>query len=147
MKDIRPKLVKLLMDNFSTPKIAKIAKRLGEPSTTIHYNIKKLEKEGAIKGYNAVFDHKKIDRGHCTFIMVNLLPENYAEPEKVAERVAKDSQVESVDICTGDYELIMKLRTKDIDEYYEYVKAAIKKYGFAKIVSQTSLKQIKSEFL
>ena len=49
MKDITGKLVNLFKSGFCTPQIARIAKKLKEPSTTIHYNIKKLEKEGDIK--------------------------------------------------------------------------------------------------
>ena len=78
------------------------------------------EKEGKVKSYKAVFDYKKINEGHTTYIMVNLIPEKYGDPEKIAAEMAKDKRVESIDICTGDYELLLKLRTKDIDEYYEY---------------------------
>jgi Lrp/AsnC family transcriptional regulator, leucine-responsive regulatory protein len=147
MKDIRSKLIGLFKKGFCTPQIARIAKNIYEPSTTIHYNIKKLEKEGAIKAYKAVFDYKKIGEGHCTYILVNLIHERYAQPEQIAKRIAKDQRVESVDICTGDHELLIKLRTKDIDEYYEYVKNAIKTFGFEKTRSITSLKQIKTEFV
>lgn len=147
MKDITPKLIKLFKEGYCTPQIARIAKNLKEPSTTLHYNIKKLEKEGAIKSYKAVFDYKKIEEGHCTYIMVNLIQEKYAEPEEVSKKIAKDPRVESIDIVTGDYELLIKLRTKDIDEYYEFIKYAIKKYGFARTVSLTSLKQVKTEFV
>ncbi|HLD37289.1 MAG TPA: Lrp/AsnC family transcriptional regulator [Candidatus Nanoarchaeia archaeon] len=147
MKDIAPKLISLFKHGFCTPQIARIAIKLKEPSTTIHYNIKKLEKEGTIKTYKAVFDYKKIDEGHCTYIFINLIPEKYANPEEVAKEIAKDERVESVDICTGEYEMLIKLRTKDIDEYYEFVKNSIKKYGFAKTTSVTSLKQVKTEFV
>ena len=147
MKDIAPKLISLFKQGFCTPQIARIAIKLKEPSTTIHYNIKKLEKEGTIKTYKAVFDYKKIDEGHCTYIFINLIPEKYANPEEVAKEIAKDERVESVDICTGEYEMLIKLRTKDIDEYYEFVKNSIKKYGFAKTTSVTSLKQVKTEFV
>src|SRR3989338_3545179 len=147
MKDIAPKLISLFKHGFCTPQIARIAIKLKEPSTTIHYNIKKLEKEGTIKTYKAVFDYKKIDEGHCTYIFINLIPEKYANPEEVAKEIAKDERVESVDICTGEYEMLIKLRTKDIDEYYEFVKNSIKKYGFAKTTSVTALKQVKTEFV
>lgn len=147
MKDITPKLINLFKKGFCTPQIARIAKKLKEPSTTLHYNIKKLEGEGAIKSYKAVFDYKKIGEGHCTYILINLVPQKYGNPEETAKEIAKDSRVESIDVCTGDYELIVKLRTKDIDEYYEFVKEAVKKYGFAKTVSITSLKQVKTEFV
>ena len=147
MKNIGPKLIELFKKGYCTPQIARIAKKIKEPSTTIHYNIKKLEKEGAIKAYKAVFDYKKIGEGHCTYIFVNLIPGKYAEPEEITRLIAKDPRVESLDIVTGDYELIIKLRTKDIDEYYSWVKSAIKRYGFSKTISVTSLKQVKTEFV
>jgi len=147
MKDIGPKLIELFKQGYCTPQIARIAKKIKEPSTTIHYNIKKLEKEKAILTYKAVFNYKKIKEGHCSYIMINLDKENYGDPEKVAKEMAKDSRVESIDIVTGDYELLIKLRTRDIDEYYEYVKQSIKKFGFVKMISLTSLKQIKTEFV
>lgn len=147
MKDITRKLISLFKEGYCTPQIARIAKILKEPSTTLHYNIKKLEKEGMIKTYKAVFDYKKIEEGHCTYIMINLIPEKYGDPEEVAKELAKDLRIESVDICTGDYELLVKLRTANIDEYYEFIKHAIKKYGFSRTLSMTSLKQVKTEFV
>lgn len=147
MKNIGPKLISLFKSGFCTPRIAGIAKKLGEPSTTIHYNIKKLEKEGAIKSYKAVFDYKKIGQGHCTYLLISLIQDKYGDPESVTKELAKNPNIESIDICTGDYELLVKLRSKDIDDYYAFVKVAIKKYGFSKVISLTSLKQVKTEFV
>lgn len=147
MKDIRKKLISLFKEGYCTPQIAKIAKKIKEPSTTLHYNIKKLEQEDAIKTYKAVFDYKKIDQGFCSYILINLSKDNYSDPEVIASKLAKDDLVESIDICTGDYELLLKLRTKDIDEYYAWVKAKVKMYDFVKTKSLTSLKQVKSEFV
>jgi DNA-binding Lrp family transcriptional regulator len=147
MKDIRPRLIELFKHGYCTPQIGRIAKKLSEPATTIHYNVKKLEEEGAVKSYKAVFNYKKINEGHCTYLLINLIQEKYGNPEEVAREIAKLSQVESVDICTGEYELIVKLRSKDIDEYYAFIKMAVKKYGFAKVISLTSLHQVKTEFV
>ena len=52
-----------------------------------------------------------------------------------------------MDVCTGGYELFVKLRTKVADEYYELIKSWIKKFNFKKTVSITSLKQLKTEFV
>lgn len=147
MKDIKPKIIELFKEGNCTPQISVIAKKLKEPGTTIHYNIKRLEEEGAIKAYKAVFDYKKIEEGHCTYIFINLSEENYGDPEKIAREIAKDTRVESIDIVTGDYEMLIKLRTKDIDEYYSWIKENVKKFGFAKTTSVSSLHQIKSEFI
>ncbi len=147
MKDIRPKLVKLFKDGYCTPQIARIARRIKEPSTTIHYNIKKLEKERAIKAYKAVFDYKKIDEGYCVFVLISLSPDEYGDPERVGKELSRHPEIESVDICTGDWEMIIKVRVKDIDAYYDLVKNVISRKGIIKIKSLTTLKQIKTEFV
>lgn len=147
MKDITPKLINLFISGYCTPQIARIAKKLQEPATTIHYNIKKLEKEGAIKTYKAVFDYKKINLGFCCYVLINLSPNEYGDPERIGKELAKIKEIESVDVCTGDWELILKVRTKDQDEYYNLLKNVISKKGIIKIKTLTSLKQLKTEFV
>lgn len=146
MKDIKPKLISLLKTGSCTPQISQIAKALKEPSTTIHYNIKKLEEE-AIKTYKAVFDYKAIDEGFCSYVLLSISPDEYGDPERIAKELAKHPEIESVDICTGDWELIIKVRVKDIDSYYQFVKNVIRRKGIIKIVSLNSLKQVKTEFV
>ena len=147
MKDIRSKLITLFKEGYCTPRISKLAKKLKDPSTTLHYNIKKLEKEGAVRAYKAVFDYKKIDQGFCTFVMISLSPDEYGDPERIAKDLAKHPEIESVDICTGDYEMIVKVRVKDQDEYYNFVKNVVSRKGITKIKSFMSFKQIKTEFV
>jgi DNA-binding Lrp family transcriptional regulator len=147
MKDIRSKLVDLFKKGYCTPQIARLAKKLKTPSTTLHYNIKRLEKEKSTLTYKAVFDYKKIDQSHCTFILINLNNDSYGDPEKITRIIMEDSRVESADIITGDYEILIKFRSKDIDEYYEFIKELTQKYKFSKVVSITSLKQLKTEFI
>jgi Lrp/AsnC family transcriptional regulator, leucine-responsive regulatory protein len=147
MKDLRPKLINLFKQGFCAPQIGKIAVKLNEPATTIQYNVKRMEQEGILRTYKSVFDYKKINEGHCTYVFINLSQGDYGNPEKIASEIAKDSRVESIDICTGDYELLMKLRTKDIDEYYEFIKNIVKKFKLRQTTSVTSLKQIKTEFV
>ncbi len=147
MKDIKPRLIELLQEDYCTPKISKIAKEISEASSTIHYNINKLEEEGKIINYKAVFDHKKIDQGFCAFTLINLAPEEYGDPEEIARELAKFDRIESVDIVTGDWELILKVRAKDMDKYYNFVKSVISREGVINIQTLSSLKQVKSEFV
>jgi DNA-binding Lrp family transcriptional regulator len=146
MKDISQKLVGLLGAGYCTPQIAKIAKRLKEPGATIHYNVKKLEREGQVRGYKAVFDYKKIERGFCVFCLLNLSPDEYGEPERIAGELSKFDEIESVDIITGDWELIVKIRARDQEEYFGFVKRVLSRKGITKIKTLTSLRQMKSEF-
>ena len=147
MKDITQKLVSLLKSGYCTPQIARIAKKLQEPSTTLHYNIKKLEQEKAVLSYKAVFDYKKIDEGFCTYVLISLSPDEYGNPERIGKDLSKHSEIESVDIVTGDWEMVLKVRVKDQDEYYQFIKNVISRKGIIKIKSLVSFKQMKTEFV
>jgi len=148
MKNIKPKLIKLFKEGYCTPQIARIAKEINEPSATIHYNIKKLENEGAIKTYKAVFDYKKIDEGFCAYVLIALSPTEYDSPERVARALARHKEVESIDLVAGDWELVIKIRAKDQDEYYNFLKNVVSgEEGFQKTKSMISLKQLKTEFV
>jgi len=148
MKDIQPKLIRLFKIGYCTPQIGRIAREINEPSTTIHYNVKKLESQGAIKTYKAVFDYGKIGEGFCAFVLIALSSNEYADPERIAESLARHSEVESVDILAGDWELIVKIRARDQDEYYRFLKDVIsKEKGIENTNSLISLKQVKTEFV
>jgi len=148
MKDIKPKLIRLFKEGYCTPQISRIAKAIDEPSATIHYNIKKLEEDGAIKTYKATFDYKKIGEGFSAFVLIALSSTEYTDPERVAGVLAKHKEVESVNIVAGDWELIVKIRTKDQDEYFSFLKSVIsREKGIEKSRSIISLKEIKTEFI
>ena len=148
MKDIRPKLIRLFIEGYCTPQIGKIAREIDEPSTTIHYNVKKLESEGVIKTYKAVFDYKKIGEGFCSYVLIALSSNEYADPERIANSLSRHGEVESVDILAGDWELILKVRTRDQDEYFQFLKNVIsKEKGIENTNSLISLAQVKTEFI
>jgi DNA-binding Lrp family transcriptional regulator len=147
MKNITLKLIKLFKEGYCTPQIAKIAKKLNEPSTTIHYNIKKLEKEGAIKTYKAVFDYEKIDEGFCAYVFVKLTSKAGVDPEKILREFDRYEEVESADILAGEWDIILKIRSKNQDEYYKVLKNVLAREGIEKTASFISLKQFKTEFV
>jgi Lrp/AsnC family leucine-responsive transcriptional regulator len=148
MKNIKHKLLRLFRDGYCTPQIGRIAREINEPSSTIHYNIKKLESEGAIITYKAVFDYRKIGEGFCAFVLVALSSGELADPERIASNLAKHGEVESVDILSGDWELIVKIRTRDQEAYYQFLKNVIsREMGIENTVSMVSLRQIKTEFV
>lgn len=148
MKDIQTKLIRLFKEGYCTPQIGRIARETNEPAATIHYNIRKLEKLGIVRTYKAVFDYRKIDEGFCVYILIALSSSEYAEPERVADQLARQKEVESVDILAGDWELLLKIRTKDQDEYFRFLKEVIsKEKGIENTNSIISLKQVKTEFV
>jgi Lrp/AsnC family transcriptional regulator, leucine-responsive regulatory protein len=147
MKDIRERLITLLRNSFATPQIGRLAKKLKEPASTIHYNLKKLEQEGKIKTYKAVFDHASIEEGFCIFILINLSPNEYGDPERIAKDLVKHPEIESINVITGDWEMLVKVRVKNQDAYYAFLRNVISRKGIEKVKSLTSLKELKSEFV
>jgi len=147
MKNIRKDIVGLLKTGYCAPRIVELAKKLKEPSTTIHYNIKQMESKREIIGYKAVFDYNKIDEGFCSYVLLNLSSEEYANPERIGKELLNFPQIESIDIITGGWEMLIKVRTKDVDEFYQFVKNVLSKEGIARTTSLVSLKQLKTEFI
>jgi DNA-binding Lrp family transcriptional regulator len=150
MKKLEEPLIKELKAGGCVPAITTLAKRLKQPGSTIHFNVKKMEKEGKILSYNAVFDHSKIGEGFTVFALVKLSDATYKEgdfTEKVAKKIATHPEVESVDIMTGDWELLVKIRAKDQGEYYSLARKCIAMPGVVKVHSMVSLRQFKSEYV
>ena len=147
MKNLRPELIELLKKGYCTPRLSGLAAKTGSKATTIHYNIKQMESERVVRAYKAVFDYRKIGEGFCTFVLINLDRREYKTPEEIGKMLAKYPQVESVDIITGGWELLVKVRTKDIEEYYEFSKKALLTRGIDRTQTLSSLLEIKSEFV
>jgi DNA-binding Lrp family transcriptional regulator len=147
MKNIKPKLIALFKEGYCTPQIARIAREINEPSATIHYNIKKMEKENAIRTYKAVFDYRKIGEGFCVYILLKLTAEAGAHPDVIANELARNKAIESVDLLAGEMDVIMKVRAKDQDEFYELLRSLLTRKEIERSTSMISLRQIKSEFV
>jgi len=144
MKNIRPKLIRLFKEGYCTPQIARIAKTINEPSATIHYNIKKLEKERAIRTYKAVFDYKKIDEGFCVYVLIKLTAEAGAHPDRIAVELAKYEEIESIDLLAGEMDWILKVKAKVQNDYCDLLKSILCLAGVEK-TTLLSPKQIKTE--
>lgn len=138
----------LLKEGSCSPKIAYLADKLNMASSTIHYRIKKMEEEGKILGYNAIFNFKKINRGFCALALMKLDGKYYNDLGsfvKFAKKIAENEEVESVDIITGEWELLVKIRSKDQESYFNNLQKIIENTPIVKVNSLVSVKQIKSE--
>jgi len=112
------KILSLLMRD-SKQRVRSIAKKLNMPVTTVHNRIKRMEEEGVIRGYVAIPDYKKIGKGIMAFILVsvqyNLLGKKVLQ-EDVAANISELEGVEDVHIITGDSDILVEARVRDIDE-------------------------------
>ena len=83
-------------------------------------------------------------RRFCALVLVALTPNAYRDPEKTAQVLARYREVESVDIAAGKWDLILQIRTKNQDMFYEFLKNVIsEENGIVRTSSIISLKRVK----
>ena len=118
-KNKNERILAILKEN-SKLSTSMISRKAGVPITTVHNRIKKMCKEGIIKKYTIVLDPKKIGMPILALILINF---NYKLLEdKNKEAFAKILHIDGVEELfevTGDYDLILKVRTKDIETLNE----------------------------
>lgn len=95
-----------------------LSKKLRMPITTIHHRIKRMEKEGIIKGYSLRLDFEKIGKPVSAFVLVTIdssLPSGVkTDQEKISKILKSHDEVESVSIVTGGSDIFLKVRCSSV---------------------------------
>jgi len=108
-------ILKLLQQDCRIP-LDVLAKKIGVPKSTLHYRIKRLEKEGVIGGYYAKVDPLKLGYDYVAVVLVKArYGPNYHE--KLGKKIAKISGVWGVYYVLGEYDFIVLIRAKDREDY------------------------------
>jgi len=83
--------------------------------TTIFARIKRLENAGIIKEYRAILDPKAIGKNVLSFILIKYDPSAGIKQKEVAEKIANLPEIQEVHIIAGDWDMIAKVREKDVE--------------------------------
>lgn len=131
LDDLDKSILNLVQNgDMCVPRVNRLAEILGEPSSTVHSRIKKLEKKGVLTGYEAVVDPKKVGKPLTYFALVKLkYPEDEKDfefDEKLGELIAfSHPLIQEVHTLTGEWELLVKIKAADQDEYYQVVRKGV----------------------
>jgi DNA-binding Lrp family transcriptional regulator len=102
-----------------------IAQTIDSPVTTIFAKIKRMEKLGIIKGYSAILDATRLGKGTTAFVLASVsyrLKEGTQQSQrKIAQEIAKFPEVQEVHIITGDWDILMKVKEKDVATIGKFV--------------------------
>ncbi len=115
------KILKLLADNarITVEDIALIIDKSVEETKEI---IKKLEADGYIRGYKTVIDWEKTESPYVSAIIeLKVTPKEGLGFEEVAEKITRYSQVESVYLMSGVYDLNVVVKCKTLQEVARFV--------------------------
>ena len=103
-----------------------IARKTHSPITTVYAKVKRMKDLGIIKHYKAVLDSKKLDKGTTVFIFVSfgyrtLGTEKTLDQREIAKRISKFPEVLETHLITGNWDILIKVKAKGVDEIGKFV--------------------------
>ena len=97
--------------------ITGLAERVGLSKTPCQQRVKRLEEAGYIRGYAALLDLEKLGAGHVAFVEVKLNDTRAQALAAFNKAVLRLPEVEQCHMIAGDFDYLLKVRTRDIAEY------------------------------
>lgn len=114
------KILELLQQD--TKKTTKeLSVKLDLSVTAVYERIKKLEREGFIEKYVALLNRNKINKGFVVFCHLKLLQHTKEFINQFEKEVVKLNEVLECFHVSGDYDYILKICVKDMEEYREFM--------------------------
>ena len=94
--------------------VTDLAKRIGLSKSPCQVRLKRLQKQGYIKGFRAIIDPGKLGREHVAFVEVRLSDTRETALRQFNEAVLNVPEVEQCHMIAGAFDYLLKVRTADI---------------------------------
>ena len=107
-------IINVLKENSRLP-IRDIAKLTKLRPSTVHQRILKLKKEGIIEKFTLKLNNKAMGEGFIVFMLIK------TKPSAMLDKLVHDRHVKEFFGVTGEYDLILKLKFKDVDEFNDFI--------------------------
>lgn len=114
------KLLELLQSDTKKTTAA-LAVKLNLSVTAVYERIKKLEREGIIDKYVALLNRNKINKGFIVFCHLKLFQHTKEFINQFEKEVVQLDEVLECFHVSGDYDYILKICVKDMEEYREFM--------------------------
>jgi DNA-binding Lrp family transcriptional regulator len=114
-------LLKLIRENAAW-KPAELGAMLNLSESEVIALIKKHEAEGVILGYRAILNEEKLGLEVVRAVIeVKITPERGGGFDRLAERIAKYSEVQSCYLMSGGYDLLVVVQGKNLRDVATFV--------------------------
>ena len=118
-------LLDLLKKNARLPD-AVLAKELATTEQDIRARIAAYETDGVIRGFQAVLNTDRLESSDvCAVIELRIRPEREGGFDRVASRISKFPQVESMFLMSGAYDLLLFVKGNSLQELANFVSARL----------------------
>jgi DNA-binding Lrp family transcriptional regulator len=114
-------LLKLIRENAAW-KPAELAAMLNLPENEVSARIRKYESDHVVLGYRAILNEEKLGVDTVRAVIeVKITPERGGGFDRLAERIAKYSEVQSCYLMSGGYDLLVVVQGTNLREVATFV--------------------------
>lgn len=97
--------------------ITDLAREIGLSKSPTQARLRRLEKEGVITGYSALFDPIRLGMDHVSFVEVRLSDTREKALSAFNAAVSRIPEIEQVHMIAGNFDYLMKIRTQSMSDY------------------------------
>ena len=112
MDDIDRQLVAALVEDARTS-FADLARRVALSAPSVHERVRRLERDGVLRGYHADVAAKAIGLGVSA--LVGVMQREGVESSDLADRLAEVAEVEDCWVVAGEEAFVVRIRVPDVD--------------------------------
>lgn len=138
LDDLDKKIIVLLEKNAKMGN-KEIAAEIGLSVTPTFERIKRLERNGVIKGYTAIVDKRKIGKGLKVICQVSLKAHNLDLLLGFEDEIVHLKEVSACYHIAGNYDYLLSIEVRDMDEYQRFLKE--------KLASIPNIANVQSSFV
>lgn len=107
--------------------IVELASRVHLTKTPCSERVKRLEKTGVIQSYRAMIDPALVGMNHVTVVHVSLVQTSDNSLDKFNDAIRDIPEVQSCLMIAGQFDYMLKVRTRDITHFRELLGEEISK--------------------
>jgi len=108
-------IIEILKEN-SRFSIRDIAKKTGIRPSTVHQRITKLKKEGVIEKFTLKLNNSAMGENFIVFMLIKTKPSTI-----FGSKIVNNKHIKDIFGVTGEYDLMLKLKFKDVVEFNDFV--------------------------
>lgn len=121
MTDEKDKKLLILLQTDAKKTTKQLAQELNLSVTAVFERIKKLEKQQVIQKYMALLNREKIQKNFIVLCHVKLARHRKEYISQFENEITQFSEVLECFHVSGDYDYILKICVRDIQEYREFM--------------------------
>lgn len=143
LDELDRKILRLLQEDCDISLDA-LAKQVGSSKTPVWNRIKKMRKNGVIRGQVALVDPEAVGLGETFFVAVRTSQHDAAWLEAFTEAVLEIPEILEVHRLTGDIDYLLKVQVAGTADFDRVYKALIGRISLFNVTSSLSMETIKS---